>query len=518
MNQETHSGPAGSGGAEPSLPPGDSVDLLGFAMRHRRLLAVATAIAACLTAGTLLLTRTLPSTPTTTYGITLTFKGAAQGEYPNKTRFSPQDIIATHLIEGLWKAQGLEESIELADLCRSITIAQSSRELSLLEADYSQKLSNSKLTATERAALEAEFRSKLASLSQSSYTITCVASGLTASQAGRLILAIPTAWASASEARGVTAYEFPLPQSADLRRSAERLASAGSDAPSAILHADMLRSFTEDVDTTIGRLMAVPGGEQTRTASGESVIDLGRRVSALQSNLIMPAYIETMAAAQERNPGEFEAITSVRRRMLEAALKTAQERATVLREALDQVTSESRIAGRDGTLSPMQPDAGIIANVDGTFIDRVIDQAVRSRDVEHRRELSNRVVEAELDVVERQARLDFEEWLMESIAKRRSLMQSADETLVTGSPNRLIQVSGEIAGLADATSEILVQVSERNLNPSSVLYRGDIAPVVSMDRPFSTGSVAAAGAGVWLVLVGVAMAFGAIDDRRAARA
>lgn len=518
MSEDSHSGTGGGHAVHQSdLEPG-SIDLLGFGMRHRGLFLGATALAAVIGAGGYFLASALPATPVATYEFTLTFKGADQGEYPNRTRFSPQDIVATSLLEGLWKAQNLEDVIELADLARSVTVGQSSRELSILQAEYSQKLANTKLTATEREAVEMEFRAKLGSLSQSTFTVSCVAEGLSPAQAERLVTAIPAEWARASDARGVTAYEFPLPQSTDLRRSAETLASAGSDAPSAILHADMLRSFTEDVDTTLTHLMSVPGADLTRTPTGESVVDLRRRVTALQSNLIMPAYIETMAAAQDRNPAEFEAITGVRKRMLDAALKTSQERARVLKDALSQVTTESRGSARAGQLSPMQPDAGVIANVDGTFIDRVIDQAVRSRDVEHRRDLTNRLVEAELDVVDRQARVDFETWLMEAIAKRRTLMRPAEETLVTGTPNRLIAVSGDIATLAEQTRAILVQVSERNLNPSSVLYRGDTAAAVTVDRALSNRTVAAAGVGVWFLLLGVAAVFGAIDDRRSMRA
>jgi hypothetical protein len=82
----------------------------------------------------------------------------------------------------------------------------------------------------------------------------------------------------------------------------------------------------------------------------------------------------------------------------------------------------------------------------------------------------------------------------------------------------LVSLSNQIAELADRTREILSAVSRRNLNPASVLYEGDIAPVVLTERPVSTRTLAVAGVGLWFALLGLSALAGALQDRRRALA
>lgn len=79
-----------------------------------------------------------------------------------------------------------------------------------------------------------------------------------------------------------------------------RSPKSGTDVAASILHAELLRDFVESVSRTIGTMMAVQGSELALASGGETLIDLRQKVLALQRNLIMPAYIDTMAAAQER--------------------------------------------------------------------------------------------------------------------------------------------------------------------------------------------------------------------------
>jgi hypothetical protein len=489
-----------------------AIDVVGFISRHRAKMVLATVIAGLFTVALYAIAQALPGTSVASYQFTLTFKGAAQGQYPNKSPFSPQDIIASSVLEPIWEAQGLQERTAIGELARSVTISRSSRDLSLLESDYNQKLANTKLTATERQALESEFKAKLDALAQTAFTVTCSADDLGAGAAERFVQAIPAEWARLSEAGGVTAYEFPLPQAKDLRASAAALSRSGTDVAASILHAELLRDFVESVARTISTMMTVQGSELSTATTGETLIDLRQRVLALQRNLIMPAYIDTMAAAQEKSQAEFVSITSVRRRMLEAALAESEQRSEVLHDALSQLNPEQRDARSDVTGGMASRDGGVQANVDGSFIDRVIDQAVRSRDVEYRRQLSERAVDADLSVVEQKSKVEFETWLLKAIDERRNATAVSQSTAASMT-ERLVSLSNQIADLADRTREILAAVSKRNLNPASVLYKGDIAPVVTTERPISTGTVAMAGVGVWFALLGLGALLGAIQDR-----
>jgi hypothetical protein len=489
---------------------GRSIDLTGFVIRHRALFVLSTIIAALMTAGGYAIAQAVPGSTTVRYRITLTFKGAAQGEYPNQTPFSPQDIIGADVLEPLWRVQGLQQRLSLEELARLITISRESREFSLLQFEYEQKLANAKLNTAERQILETEYKAKLDALAQTGFVISCGAGPLTVAEAEQLITAIPAEWARLSEASGVTAYEFPLPQSKDLRNSADVLLQNDADIVALILHAELLREYTESVSETIRKLMTVQGSELVKASRGETLLDVRQRVLALQRNLILPVYIDTMAMAQERSNSEYVSITGVRRQMLQASLSESEQRSRVLHDALGQLSSDRRESQSSESTSS---EGGVLANVDGTFIDRVIDQAVKSKDVAYRRELIERVVEADLEVAEQKARVEFETWLMKAVQERRdaSAQIQSSTSLTT---ERLVSLSQQIAELSDRTREILLGVANRNLNPASSLFKGDIAPVVVTERPLPTRNLAVAGVGLWFALLGLAALVGVAQNRR----
>ncbi|MBM4111721.1 MAG: hypothetical protein FJ254_10305 [Phycisphaerae bacterium] len=491
-----------------------SIDILGFAMRHRSLIVLSTIVAALTTVGAYAIAQALPGTTTARFQITLTFKGAAKGQYPNEAPFSPQDLVGGDILEPLWKAQGLEGRIELADLSRSITISRTSRDLTLLESEYEQKLANAKLTASERQALEAEFKSKLDALAKTDFTITCSTDLLTPGEAERFVVAIPAEWARRSDAAGASVYDFPLPNPKQFRAATEQSTEGGGELRELMARGERLRDFTARLVLTLDELSRVPGSELLTDSTGDTIEDLRQTVNLIQQNLMMPAYVDAMALARNSSPAEYSAVIEVRRHMVEHAKAESTQRSEVLHDAIRRLSVDQSPRRTDHDGPDQQNERGIIANVDGTFIDRMIEQAVQNRDVEYRRELSVRAIAADLELADHAARVDFELWLERAVEER----TEAGKLDVAETTKRLISLSNQIADLADRTREILVAVSRRNLNPASVLYQGDIAPVVTTERPVSTRNVAFAGVGFWFVLLGLSAVAGVVQDRRRALA
>jgi hypothetical protein len=159
------------------------------------------------------------------------------------------------------------------------------------------------------------------------------------------------------------------------------------------------------------------------------------------------------------------------------------------------------------------PDrTGIIANIDGTFIDRVIEQAVKSRNIEYQREFTDRIVTAELDVVERKQQQEFEAWLEESVLTAGVI----DASAATATAERLADLAARLARYADRTQEILATLSARNLNPASAMFRIDQSPSVRFERMPGTREVVLGAAAAWFAGVGLVVVAGSLADRRRA--
>ncbi len=497
------------------MDEGSSVDILGFLQRHRRRFFMATLVVGLLTLSAVAVSRAIPPVARTAYmEITPTFPGAREGRYPNRAPFSPQDIVATSVVEPVWRAQGLEAVVSLPDLCRNLQIVRGGDELDLLRSDYQQKLSNSKLTATERSALEAEFSSKSKALSGASFEILLGAPGYSMSngQMERLLGAIPVEWARASDVAGARSYEYPLPLGKELRASAAQL-SSDSQAASSVIHAERMKSFIDALSTSIAAMSKLPGSDVVKDSRGASIVDLGQEVASIRRNMVIPAYIDTMQEAKAIDPDGYASIRSTRRKLLESELNSAKEKSRVLVEAFNDYADETRMVRRKTDANVDDPrQAGILANVDGTFIDRVIEQAVKSRDVEYRRELTDRRLQAELDVIDRTTTSEFETWLEKTVQER-----SATPSAVLASAKRLDTLTDSLASFADRAHEIMTILSARNLNSTSSMYMVEMAPTIRSEAWVSLRTIALAGFAVWAAVMAVVAMRGMLFDRQQMR-
>jgi hypothetical protein len=492
------------------------IDVFGFVQRHWGRFASATVAVGLLGAAAAAVSMALPAKDrSVSMDITPTFPGAREGRYPNRAPFSPQDIVATSVAEPVWRAQGLVEVIPLPDLCRNLQIMSGGADLDMVRAEYQQKLSNTKLTAAERSALEAEYASKLKAIGSASLTLTLSSAGdaLTSEQMVSFLGALPVEWARASDVAGARAYDFPLPNGAELRVSAQHLADPKSSAADAVRHAERMKEFIDALAETISEMRKLPGSDGIKDAKGASVVDLGQEITSMRRNLVIPAYLDMLEEARARDPEGYAAIRSTRRKLLESELANARERARVLREAYDAYADETRMVRRVGDPTSDDPrQAGVLANVDGTFIDRVIEQAVKSRDVEYRRELTDRRLTAELDVVDRTAKLEFEEWLETTVEGR-----SSDATPAGAGVTRLQGLTENLAAYADRTREIMAVLAARNLNSTSTMYRVDMDAAVRTTPMLPLRTVALGAFAAWAAAMAWVTVRAAAADRRAAR-
>jgi AraC-like DNA-binding protein len=513
MSQDAHR--SDSFGADAFVEEGASVDIFGFLQWHRRRFGMATVVVGLLTAAALAVSRALPPVDRVALmEITPTFTGARDGRYPNRAPFSPQDIVATSVVEPVWRAQGLEDIITLPDLCRNLQIVAGGDDLDMLRSEYLQKLSNSKLTATERSALEAEFAAKSKALSSGSLTILLgsPARAITDGQMERLLGAIPVEWARASDVAGARAYDYPLPLGKELRASAAQIAP-DNQAAAAVIHAERMKSFIDSLSSSIQAMSKLPGSDNVKDSKGASIVDLGHEVNSIRRNMVIPAYIDTMQEAKSRDPDGYASIRSTRRKLLESELNSAKERARVLTDAFTDYANETRMVRR-ASPDPSVDDprqAGILANVDGTFIDRVIEQAVKSRDVEYRRELTDRKLQAELDVIDRTTTSEFETWLETTVQER-----SASRTALEASTKRLGTLTETLAAYADRAHEIMAILSARNLNSASTMYLVEMAPAVRSVPIVSLRTLALSGFGAWAVMMALVTVRAMSADRRQA--
>jgi hypothetical protein len=490
---------------------GTSVDAVGFLRRHRRGVVLGTVVTGLLTVGLAAVSLALPGTERIgVIDITPTFPGAGDGKYPNRTQYSPQDIIASHVLEPLWRDQHLEDVVDFAELGRNLQVVAGGSELELMRSEYLQKLSNAKLTTAERISLEAEYSARLKSMKSASLTISLAAAGsMSNAQMTRLLAAIPAEWARGCDAAGTRSYDFPLPLGAELRASGAQL-SAGGSVAFAVVHAERMKEFVDSLSVAIDSMSKVSGSEGIKDSGGASIVDLGHELASVRQNLVIPTFIDALRQARASDPDGYSAIRTARGKVLESELQAAKERARVLREAYEAYADETRMVRRpEAATADDSRRTGLTANVDGTFIDRVIEQAVKGRDVEYRRELTDRRLQAELDVVRLSSKVDFEKWLDSSVQDVRT-----GDSRIGEVSQRMQTITESIAKYGDRAQEIMRSLSQRNLYAASTMFRVDTPPVVRSLPLIPLRVVALCGIAFWAAAMSWVVLRGAMSDRR----
>lgn len=490
---------------------GSALDVIGFMQRHRTWFLRATLVLGLLTAAVVAALLALPPrSRSAVMEITPTFPGVRAGLYPNRLPFSMQDVVSTSVVEPLWRAQGLEGSVALPDLCRNLQVVAGGTDLAVIRSEFMQKLVNTKLTVAERSAIEEDLAAKSKSMMEGSLTIILNTgnSSMTNGQMERLLGAIPTEWARASDAVGVRAYDFPLPFGKELRASAASLTADGH-VGLAVAHAERLKEFVDVLAQSLQAMSKLPGSDSIKDASGASIVDLSQAVLAAQRNMLIPAYIQALSDAKMREPQFYAALRSTRHELLESGLERLAERARVLRESLNDYASEPRsISHSSESGAGDARQSAVMVNIDGTFIDRMIEQAVKGRDVEYRRELTDRRLEAELDVVEQTAKVQFEQWLDTAVREQQPVPMTAEASI------RLAALSDLVAGYADRSHEIMRLLSERNLNSASSMFRVEAAPTIRSEPILPLRSALLMAMAAWSAVMAYGVLRCIIVDRR----
>lgn len=475
-------------------------------------LVISAVIGALTAAGALAVLALPPIDRSVSLDITLTFEGAQADRYPNGAPFSPNDVISGSVVEAVWSAQGLQSSVPLDQLVRNLQAVEGGSEVDLIRSEFVQKLSNAKLTAAERSALERDFRARLDAATAAALRLSasCEGTGVAPEQLERLLLALPAEWARAQDAAGVNAPDYPVPSASVLRNAADRL-SAGQPGASPLFVLENARDSLETLGSTVSLVSKLSGGRSIRDSKGASIVDLNQEIEAIRRNEVLPAYVQALSATKVANPAGFRAVRSARAAVLDAKLANATEIARVWHSMLAEFSSEARPRALSQPGSPAATSVQEVqASLDSSFIDRVIDQAVKSQDLEYRRELMEQAADADLELARIGSEQRLERWLdseVEALSASGSPLKASDVAPVA-------ELARRVAALSDRLAEIVGAMRARNLNPASSMYRVVAPPRLREVRPYEPKTLIVVGGVAWLAALGLSTVAFAVRARR----
>jgi hypothetical protein len=493
------------------------VDVWQFTQRHFVRIAVWVVLGCMFYSGVVVLLRSyMPRATVARQTIRFTFDGAERGEYPNGMPFSPKDVLAAPVLDQAYSALQLSGSLKPEEFAARLTIYQASRDMEMLQLEYQQKLSNTKLLQPERESLERDFKAKMDALRGRVYTLAFDASGLllVATTAERVVSKIPETWAAfAQTTRGVKDYDIPVV-------TATALAIGEGD--DYLVQAELLRSTSTRLADGAKQLQRLPGGNLVRDSKGASLGELVDEVNANFRIRVLPNYINYLRLAYAEDAARVNEVFDNRIANQERAVELSRSKAESLSTAFRNYLSlNSGSALQTGTTSSAEgsaqsPSLGLggqmpaIMSLSEGFFDKVIAQGIQSKDVEYRQRLNERQIESAVTVLDEQSILDFDKWMLGRVAEA-----SQSEPVILARVQAESKVTAErLQSFAARLAEFHKSLSQRNLNAASQLYRNEDPVVVSSEAAISASRMVLGLVATALVMFVLGVVSGLSADRK----
>jgi hypothetical protein len=466
----------------PSIQPDSSTDevvslrpLVQLIKRYR--FVIVASIAGALIFGTtmlLVLAIVLPVERTGSIQFRLLFDGASNGKYPNGTSFSPAEIVATPVLADVYTANDLQRFGKYQAFKESMAVLRSSLAQDMLNAAYSARLADTKLTPVDRARLEDEFRKKREAITDPVYALTIRRNSrfrvMPPDLMEKILNDTLVGWAKqADELKGVTRFNVPVFSSTILKP--ELLDK------DYLIAADGLRVQARRAANLAQTLLVLPGSAAIRSQKDSaSLSDVTFALADILRNQIEPAIYLIIDRGLTSDPRTMTQYLRGHLVDLQNERDATRSRIQALRDALQgYMASGSRqreaTPGSPGVQTQQQQGLDtqtLIPQINDTFLDRLISMstATQERDVEYRQRLTERIIKEDESLFD----------LNQMTAYYDGLVKLARSTggpdPVTGAAVRA-QLRSAYDALVVTVNKLMTlyeEVSAQRLNPAAVLY------------------------------------------------
>lgn len=409
-----------------------------------------------------------------TLGVRLTFAGAEQDRYPNGTKFSSADLVATPVLADVFRANELERYLSFSELKESMVVLHSNPALDMLSSEYQTRLADPKLTPVDRIRIEEEFRKKSESLRLPQYSLILTRNERTFkipdAVLGKVLTDTVDTWArQAADLKGAVRIDRPMISKNALRKdflAAEDYA----------IGVDILRSKTEAILRSIDEYKKIPGAATVRIGKENvTLTDVEANLSDVLRFKLEPLFGKIRAAGISRDAGGVARYFESRLLQVQRERDEAAQRVQALQEGLREYLQ------RRGQSAPVAEgstaDRGM-PQLSESFLDRMLVMSAEANDLDFRQDLTNRIIaESEL-LAQITPQVQYYDSIRRVFTGASGGASSASVAEVTAATDRAYL---DIATSLDQLAQLYDRIGEQHLNPSGVLY--------SIISPFATRTI-----------------------------
>ena len=435
-----------------------------------------------------------------------TFAGLADLRYPNMLPFSQNDVTASSILDAVYDSNGLTTVCNREAFRAGFYVEQRSDQSVYLDLEYQARLSEPRITMVERKALQEEHTAKRKALPLQ-YRLVFVTpracAALSTVVVKKVMGEVLNTWATESDTkRGVLNHQIEVltPATLEVKPSGEG---------GLLLRADLLRTALRRVNTNIDAIRKLPGAELIRLGPGKvTFLEVQAKVTDLVGSRLDPL-VMTSGRSMVRESLDWVVET------VEAATRkqhAAERKAEAYKDALQLFSSSVGATGPRGAAS-VASGAGttgnsqaMMAQVDRSFIDRIIEMSAAS--AAYRQELTEGMVEAELEAVEEQQRAEYYQRLLKT--SQSAGAAGMDSETLTSRLNEIVKEGQELTRQFGALYDEFSRVALRS---AGAMYVTEKPVTIEATQRFSNRAVLNLAAFMFVLTVVLAFAFLVLRDR-----
>src|SRR5262249_45954005 len=268
----------------------------------------------------------------------LLFEGADKHEYPNKTPFSPMEVISAPVFRQVYAANELQRYGSYEAFKESMFVLGANPAVDLLTYEYQSKLADTRLTPVDRARIEDEFRRKSEALTDPIFSLNLRQHNrftvLPRSLTEKILHDTLATWARfAVDRKGATRYDVPILSSNILPR-------AVIDREDYLIAIDIIRAKAERVIETINKLSQLPGAQVIRTDKEQlSLADIRANLEDVGRFKLEPPLELVRSEGVTRNARELALYANNQLFQLRQRRNTSQSLVKALEDSLGRYTA-----------------------------------------------------------------------------------------------------------------------------------------------------------------------------------
>jgi hypothetical protein len=422
-----------------------------------------------------------PKTEVCSMDLSLGFKGAQNGKYPNDLPFSAEELLDCSVLRAVYERHNLQQWIEFPAFESALSISQSSGNLQNVIGEYSSRFNNSKLSGPDRQALEQEYRSRLRSAFSTVFRLAWFDGSrsprVPLDVKAKVLSDIPVIWAKqAVSNKQIYSFSSHLP---GLNANYEK------EGQSEIEKFAAINNRARALEEGLLYVEKLPGASLVALSDGTTVVDLKLRLRAYREQTL-PSIQDSMLTQIGTNQEimKLSQAMELQLKFRESRAKSSQDRLSALVE-----TYRDYLAGRPGSIST--DTGGPVASTGGRFVEiflnRLLGLAQTGADRDYLRKMLEEIEKGRIQATQdelscQELRQNLE--MVRSALARQGAERPAGSPLQPPPPQEDRATSGIAASLRDSAAQLglLLDSSRQLVIAISESYLGHHPDLFSVTR------------------------------------